>query len=175
MGYSAKGMADMTRHKGTPPAPFVERGGVKFAIMKLLKDRPRHGYDIIRALGEHSMGMYSPSAGAIYPVLQSLDDQGLLVSSAEGGKKVYSLTPAGLDFLVKNKDEAQRHEARWFAQLASVAGEDGEAWKAITAARDLVEDLMSEVWATANVPVKRQEIRAVLEETVKRMRGIADR
>ena len=74
-----------------------------------------------------------------------------------------------------NKDEAQRHEARWFAQLATVAGEDGEAWKAITAARDLVEDLMSEVWATANVPGKRQEIRAALEETVKKMREIADR
>ena len=168
-------MADVTRHRGTPPAPFLERGGVKFAIMKLLKDRPRHGYDIIRALEEHSMGMYSPSAGAIYPVLQSLEDQGLLAASAEGAKKVYSLTPAGLDFLEVNKPEAQRHEARWFAQLASVAGEDGEAWKAITAARDLVEDLMREVWATANVPDKRQQIRAVLEETVTRMRDIADR
>jgi DNA-binding PadR family transcriptional regulator len=168
-------MADTTRHKGTSPAPFVERGGVKFAIMKQLTDRPRHGYDIIRALEEHSMGMYSPSAGAIYPVLQSLEDQGLLVSSADGGKKVYSLTRAGLDYLDDNRDEAQRHEARWFAQLTTVAGEDGEAWKAITAARDLVDDLMREVWATANVPDKRQEIREALEETVKRMRDITDR
>lgn len=168
-------MADMTWHRGAPPAPFFERGGVKFAIMKLLKDRPRHGYDIIRALERHSKGMYSPSAGAIYPVLQALEDQSLVASSAEGGKKVYSLTQAGLDFLEEHRDEAQRHEARWFAQLAAVAGEDGAAWEAITEARDLTEDVMGMVWTTANDPPKRQEIREVLEETVARLRAIADR
>jgi len=168
-------MASGIRHKGASPAPFVERGGVKFAIMKLLKDRPRHGYDIIRALEQHSMGMYSPSAGAIYPVLQTLEDQKLLSSKAARGKKVYSLTQAGLDFLENNKEEARHHEERWLAQLAAVAGEDGEAWKAIGAARDLMDDLMREVWATANHPAKRQEIRDALEQTVDRLRDIADR
>jgi DNA-binding PadR family transcriptional regulator len=168
-------MAETNRQKGSPPAPFFERGGVKYAIMRLLKDRPRHGYDIIRALEEHSKGMYCPSAGAIYPVLQTLEDQSLVASTAKGGKKVYSLTQAGLDFLEANKEEAQRHEDRWFAQLAAVAGHDGEAWNAITAARDLTEDLMKVVWTTAGDAAKRHEVRALLEETVARLQEIAER
>ncbi len=168
-------MAEAARHKSSPPAPFFERGGVKFAIMRLLKDRPRHGYDIIRALEQHSKGMYCPSAGAIYPVLQTLEDQGLLAAKAAGGKKVYSVTQAGLDFLEDNKEEAQRHEDRWFAQLAAVEGHDGEAWNAITDARDLTEDIMKAVWVTAADPAKRNEVRAVLDEAVARLTEIAER
>jgi DNA-binding PadR family transcriptional regulator len=161
---------------GLRPGPAVrpfERGGIKFAIMKLLKDKPRHGYDIIRAMGEHSKGLYSPSAGAIYPVLQALEDQDLVASATKGGKRVYSVTPTGLAFLEENKEEAQRHEDRWMEQLA--AGGPGEPWRAVSDMNRTFEEVMNAVYATANDPAKRREIREVMEEAAKKVAEIAKR
>ena len=91
------------------PGPrFFERGGIKFAILAHLKDKPRHGYDIIRDMEEQSGGFYSPSPGAIYPTLQALEDQDLVTSSMEEGKKVYTITEAGLAYLEEHKERAKR-------------------------------------------------------------------
>ena len=152
--------------------PF-ERGGIKFAIMGLLKDKPRHGYDIIRAMEEHSKGMYTPSAGAIYPILQALEDRDLLASTTEGGKRVYSVTQAGLAFLEENKEDARRHRDRWMAQLGP--GGHGEGWSAMSDARETIEEMMGAVRTTAGDPAKRSEIREVLEEAAKKVGDIARR
>jgi DNA-binding PadR family transcriptional regulator len=161
---------------GLRPGPAVrpfERGGIKFAVMKLLKDKPRHGYDIIRAMGEHSKGLYSPSAGAIYPVLQALEDLDLVASATKGGKRVYSVTPTGLAFLEENKEEAQRHEDRWMEQLAT--GGPGEPWRAVSDMNRTFEEVMNAVYATADDPAKRNEIREVMEEAAKKVAEIAKR
>jgi DNA-binding PadR family transcriptional regulator len=161
---------------GPRPGPGVrpfERGGIKFAIMRLLKDKPRHGYDIIRAMEEHSKGLYSPSAGAIYPVLQALEDQDLVASAAKGGKRVYSVTPMGLAFLEENREEAQRHEDRWMEQLA--AGGPGDPWRAVSDMNRTFEEVMNAVYATADDPAKRREIREVMEEAAKKVAEIAKR
>jgi DNA-binding PadR family transcriptional regulator len=65
----------------------------------LLKDKPRHGYDIIRELEELSYGFYKPSPGVIYPTLQMLQEMGYASSTEQEGKKVYSITEEGLKFL----------------------------------------------------------------------------
>ena len=70
----------------------VARGGIRFAILGMLKEKPRHGYDIIREMEDSSGGLYSPSPGAIYPTLQALEDQDLVTSVTEEGKKVYSIS-----------------------------------------------------------------------------------
>ena len=162
----------MAQRPGPAVRPF-ERGGIKFAIMGLLKDKPRHGYDIIRAMEEHSKGLYSPSAGAIYPVLQALEDQDLVASTTKGGKRVYSVTPTGLAFLEENKEEAQRHEDRWMEQLA--AGGPGDPWRAVSDMNRTFEEVMNAVYATAAEPAKRKEIREVMEEAAKKVRDIAKR
>jgi DNA-binding PadR family transcriptional regulator len=82
-----------------------ERGDIKFLILDLIKDKPAHGYEIIRAIEERFGGLYSPSAGAIYPTLQMLEDMGYLSSEQKEGRKVYSVTPAGTQFLVEQKDQ----------------------------------------------------------------------
>jgi len=64
-----------------------------------LKDKPRHGYDIIRELEELSYGFYKPSPGVIYPTLQMLEEMGYASSTEQDGKKVYSITEEGLKFL----------------------------------------------------------------------------
>ncbi|HSP60489.1 MAG TPA: PadR family transcriptional regulator [Ornithinimicrobium sp.] len=77
------------------PGQRVRRGDVRTAILRLLAEEPMHGYQIIGELGERSDGAWSPSAGSVYPTLQMLADEGLVVADPVGGKKVYRLTEAG--------------------------------------------------------------------------------
>src|SRR5229473_6224987 len=67
------------------------KGDLKYVILDLLKDQPRHGYDIIRALEERMRRRYRPSPGSVYPTLQMLEDLGYVTSSQQEGKKVYSI------------------------------------------------------------------------------------
>jgi len=55
---------------------MFESGEVKFVILRLLKEKPRHGYEVIKAIEEKFGGYYSPSAGTVYPTLQLLEDVG---------------------------------------------------------------------------------------------------
>lgn len=81
---------------------FYERGDLKYVILRLLRDKPMHGYEVMRALEEESAGWYRASPGSVYPTLQMLEDQGLVESKDVGGKKVYSLTDAGRQYLADN-------------------------------------------------------------------------
>jgi DNA-binding PadR family transcriptional regulator len=78
---------------------IFEKGDLKYVILSLLKDKPSHGYEIIRALEDYFHGFYTPSAGSVYPTLQMLDDMGYLSSSERDGKKVYTITDEGKKFL----------------------------------------------------------------------------
>jgi hypothetical protein len=88
-----------------PRGSYYGRGNVKFAILDLIKEQPRHGYDIIREMEERSGGMYSPSPGVIYPTLQALEDQDFVRSAEDGGKKVYSITEAGTAHLQAHQED----------------------------------------------------------------------
>ncbi len=83
-----------------------QKGDLKYVILDLLKDKPRHGYDIIRELEELSYGFYKPSPGVIYPTLQMLEEMGYASSVEQEGKKVYSITEEGLKFLASQSDIA---------------------------------------------------------------------
>jgi len=83
---------------------WFEFGEMKYVILKLLSDKPRHGYEVMKELEEQLHGCYSPSPGTVYPTLQWLEDEGLVVSKEVDGKKVYEITAAGRQFLVEHKD-----------------------------------------------------------------------
>lgn len=81
-----------------------EQGDLKYVILRLLAEKPRHGYEIIKELEERFSGAYAPSAGTVYPTLALLEDLGYAsVMPEEGGKKVYSITPEGTKYLEDNK------------------------------------------------------------------------
>ena len=84
-------------------APIFEAGDMKLVILRLLKEKPRHGYEIIKALEERMWGCYSPSPGAVYPTLQLLEDQGLVRGVETDGRKVYHITPDGERYLEENR------------------------------------------------------------------------
>ena len=81
-----------------------DRGDLKYMILKLLSKKPMHGYEVMRALEEESCGCYTASAGSVYPTLQMLEDQGYVVCEETEGKKVYSITDEGGEFLEENGD-----------------------------------------------------------------------
>ncbi|MEJ0013234.1 MAG: PadR family transcriptional regulator [Bauldia sp.] len=81
-------------------------GDLRVVVLALLKDGPRHGYDIIKALEEKSSGIYSPSPGVVYPTLTYLEEVGYVSATTEGNKKVYAITDAGRQHLEENRDLA---------------------------------------------------------------------
>src|SRR5687768_16238351 len=66
---------DWAGRAGRRRAPIFEAGEMRLIILRLLKEKPRHGYEIIKALEERMWGCYTPSAGTVYPTLQLLEDQ----------------------------------------------------------------------------------------------------
>jgi DNA-binding PadR family transcriptional regulator len=87
------------------------RGDLKYALLDLLQERPKHGYEMIKELESRAGGFYTPSAGAVYPTLQLLEDRGWVTVETTEGKKVYAITDAGRQALKERHDEeAQRPE-----------------------------------------------------------------
>jgi DNA-binding PadR family transcriptional regulator len=83
---------------------MFDAGDIKLVILKLLSEQPSYGYQLIKTMEEQLAGGYTPSAGVIYPTLTMLEEEGLAVSSTESNKKVYSVTPQGIEFLEANKE-----------------------------------------------------------------------
>ncbi len=86
----------------------MRRGDIKYHLLEILKETPRHGYEIISELEKQSGG-YRPSPGSVYPTLQMLEEGGYLTSEQVEGKKVYTITEEGLKFL--NERGTDRFEA----------------------------------------------------------------
>jgi len=87
---------------------FFERGELKFVMLDLLNQKPRHGYEVIRELEDRFHGLYSPSAGSVYPTLQLLEDMGYVKSAEQEGKRVYSITEDGKKFLKERQETMGR-------------------------------------------------------------------
>lgn len=73
----------------------VARGDVRVAVLTLLGEEPMHGYQIITELADRTHGVWRPSPGSVYPLLQQLADEGLVTSTDDGGRNVFSLTEEG--------------------------------------------------------------------------------
>jgi len=78
-----------------PGKPKVGRGDVRIAILHLLAEEPMHGYQIIQEISERTDGVWNPSPGSVYPTLQQLADEGLVLAEEQEGKNVFSLTAKG--------------------------------------------------------------------------------
>lgn len=82
---------------------FFDHGDLRFVVLKLIADKPSHGYELIKAIETAAGGAYTPSPGVVYPTLTLLEELGYVVASeAGGGKKLYTITPEGEAFLADN-------------------------------------------------------------------------
>ena len=94
------------RSRGGPfgGARMFDQGHLKFVILRLLDEKPRHGYEIIKEIEERFGGMYSPSPGTVYPTLTMLEDLGYArAMPEENGKKIYQITEEGRKHLAENQ------------------------------------------------------------------------
>jgi DNA-binding PadR family transcriptional regulator len=87
---------------------FFESGEIRLAILSLLSEGPKHGYQLMKEMKERSGGVYSASAGSVYPTLQQLEDELLIKSVQQNGRRVYELTAAGREELAKDPDGVRR-------------------------------------------------------------------
>jgi len=90
-----------------PPGPKASRGDVRAAILALLREGPLNGYQIMSEIAERSGGAWRPSPGSVYPALSQLADEGLIADEKSGGRRVFSLTEAGRDYVAANPEMAR--------------------------------------------------------------------
>ncbi len=93
-------------------------------LLQLIADKPSHGYELIKAIEERLGGRYSPSPGIVYPTLTLLEELGLVSVDAadDGGRKRYSITEAGQQFLVDNRQLTDELMARMNGEAGAVRG-----------------------------------------------------
>ena len=77
----------------------IKRSFLRYIMLKIIKDKPIHGYEIMKTVELLSKGHWTPSAGSIYPILESLESKGFVQSEEADRRKVYSITPAGMEAL----------------------------------------------------------------------------
>jgi DNA-binding PadR family transcriptional regulator len=82
---------------------LFDAGDFKLVILKLLSEQPGYGYQLIKTMEQRLAGGYAPSAGVVYPTLTMLEEEGFTSVSSENGKKIYSVTPEGQQYLETNK------------------------------------------------------------------------
>ncbi|MET9499103.1 PadR family transcriptional regulator [Streptomyces sp. NPDC006552] len=145
--------------RGGGPRGRARRGDVRASILALLKDRPMHGYEMIQEIAERSGGAWKPSPGSVYPTLQLLEDEGLITSASEGGKKLFSLTEAG-GTAAEEGPEAPWEEAG--------RGVDWEAMNEIRQAGFGLMEAFGQVWKTGSKG-QREKALSVINEARKKL------
>jgi DNA-binding PadR family transcriptional regulator len=116
------GPSSRKRRGGRRRRQFFESGEIKYVILRLLREKPQHGYELIKAMEKDLGGWYTPSPGTIYPTLQLLEDQGLVRVNETAGKKVYHITPEGEEFLEEHRDVVDEILDRVREAVDSLAG-----------------------------------------------------
>ncbi|MBJ6637792.1 helix-turn-helix transcriptional regulator [Streptomyces sp. DHE7-1] len=141
------------------PRGRARRGDVRASILALLKERPMHGYEMIQEIAERSGGAWKPSPGSVYPTLQLLEDEGLIVSESEGGKKLFALTDSGRT-AAEDGPEAPWEEAS--------RGVDWEALGEIRQAGMGLMQAFGQVWNTGTKE-QREKALAVVTDARKKL------
>ena len=141
----------------------ARRGDVRAAVLALLADRPMHGYEMIKEIEERSEGAWTPSAGSIYPMLQLLEDEGLIRGEDTDGKRRFTLTDEGR----KEQDEKSGDVTPWDAVRAGVPTGHLQL-------RGSIHQLLSAVKAVASGGDEEQQkqVRELLDDTRRKVYGI---
>lgn len=135
----------------------ARRGDVRAAILALLAEQPRNGYQIMQELEQRSHGLWRPSPGSVYPALQLLEDEGLVGSETSAGGRTYQLTEAGRRYVDEHRDEV---EAPWETMNEAAGDERLDFMEVVKQAGAAVVQV-----ATTGTPAQLAEARKVLVNT----------
>lgn len=158
------------RRFGMGPERLFGRGDIKFLLLELLMERPKHGYEMIKELEGRFAGFYAPSPGSVYPTLQMLEDRGYVRSTTENGKRTYAITDEGRAYLHEHgaSGAAHRRSAREFGatpEIRAFAREVFDFGRAVVqATRSAGTDPVRLERLRAAIDKARREIYAILAE-----------
>ena len=142
---------------GPPRGPRARRGDVRAALLVLLAEEPRNGYQLIVEIEQRSDGIWRPSPGSVYPALQLLEDEGLVRAEAVEGRKAFTLTDAGRAYVTEHADELG---TPWDA----VKGDAGEGAVELMGAMRHIGMALYQLTHTGT-QAQQEEAREVLAET----------
>jgi DNA-binding PadR family transcriptional regulator len=150
---------------GGPRGRFFEFGEVRLAILSLLQEGPKHGYQLIKDLTERSGGLYRASAGTVYPTLQQLEDEGLVQSDTQDGRRTYRLTPEGVSELEREKETVERiwKRAKRWGDWGESAGP--ESFTFFRPLGSLVKATFKAAKWAAGDPKREERLTEILEQT----------
>jgi DNA-binding PadR family transcriptional regulator len=117
------------------------RGALRFILLDALRDGPKHGYEIIKALEERTQSRYAPSPGIVYPTLQLLNDEGLITSDQQLDRRVYKLTEAGQAELAEHTQQVEEFWSKFSGDTASQS-----TGHEIGFLQDELQNLLSTIW-----------------------------
>ena len=140
-------------------------GDVRAAVLVLLAEQPMHGYQIIQEIAERSGGVWQPSPGSIYPVLQQLEDEGLILIEQTEGRKVANLTEAGRAYVEENRAE---FEEVWKALSNNNVDESMQEMRNLFVTLKQIETAAKQV-AKVGTGSQVAEARKVLADTRRRL------
>ncbi len=154
---------------------FFGPGEVRLALLSLIAEGPKHGYELMRQLEERSGGIYNASAGTVYPTLQQLEDEGLISSDSREGKRVYAITDAGTAE-IKREDETVRRiwwRARRWAGWRNAF--DPDAAEIRGPAERLVKAAFRAVAGETASQERIARVREILERALRDLDGMHDK
>lgn len=102
---------------------LFDQGDLRLIALSLIAEKPRHGYELIKAIEDALGGAYAPSPGVVYPTLTLLEDLGhITLASEEGGKKLYAVTDEGRAYMAENEAAISAARARLDAAAEAFGG-----------------------------------------------------
>jgi DNA-binding PadR family transcriptional regulator len=141
------------------------RPNVRAAVLQLLAERPMHGYEMITELETRTNGVWRPSPGSVYPTLQLLEDEGLIVSEETGGRRRFTLTDAG-----RAEAEAAGDSAPW----DQFGDENVEDWHDLKEAALGAMNALRQVMMTGTDEQRRRAVEVIAETRRKLYAILAD-
>lgn len=122
--HGGRGFGGRGEHRGRRIGRLLEHGDLRFVVLALVAEKPRHGYEVMRELEARTNGAYRPSPGVIYPTFSLLEDEGYVTPvGAEAGRKAFQITEAGREALAANRGPVDAI----FARLDEAAAQSSEA------------------------------------------------
>ena len=188
------GFSEVFGGRGMRAGKMLASRDLQLIILALLSDKPRHGYEIIKAIEEHCSGIYTPSPGVVYPALTYLEETGFAVSETEGAKKLYRLAPTGAEYLAQHRTEADEmleQLARFGKKMAQfqrqfveeeVTGEEWggsprdqekKEWRQLKAEfQELKHQFKAALFEKLHAPMEeKQRVLAILRRSIQDIRG----
>ena len=149
---------------------FFDHGDLRLVVLKLIADKPSHGYELIKAVETAAGGAYTPSPGVIYPTLTLLEELGYVTAAdAGGGKKLYTITGEGQAFLESNRQPVHG----LFARMAKAAAQSAAFSPQIMRAREnLKTALRLKLTAGSLTPEQVAAIAKVMDDAAAAIEGV---